>query len=103
MGTDTRGKREVSDDLVAKAQLFTDEVAQAISIGECQHAFAAGLVAQDDITPLGEVILKRPRRAHLRRRDHLVSTARASVCRICSPADFALVVDRRQPGLSAAP
>lgn len=56
MGTDTRGKQEVGTDLVAKARLFTDEVAQSVSIGECQHAVAAGLVRPDDIVPLGRVI-----------------------------------------------
>ncbi|MBN8842219.1 MAG: ornithine cyclodeaminase family protein [Sphingomonadales bacterium] len=59
MGTDTRGKREVADDLITAAQLFTDEVAQAISIGECQHAFGAGLIEEKDIVALGDVILKR--------------------------------------------
>ncbi|MGA0541849.1 iminosuccinate reductase BhcD [Neotabrizicola sp. VNH66] len=56
MGTDTSGKQEVGADLVAAATLFTDEVAQAVTIGECQHAVAQGLVAADDITPLGQVI-----------------------------------------------
>lgn len=56
MGTDTRGKQEVGTDLVARARLFTDEVAQSVSIGECQHAVAAGLVRPDDIVPLGRVI-----------------------------------------------
>lgn len=56
MGTDTRGKQEVDAALVAGANLFTDEVAQAISIGECQHAYAAGAISQEAITPLGLVI-----------------------------------------------
>ncbi|MBA4349950.1 MAG: ornithine cyclodeaminase, partial [Rhodobacter sp.] len=56
MGTDTRGKQEVELALVAKARLFTDEVAQSVSIGEAQHAMAAGLVAEGDITPLGAVL-----------------------------------------------
>ena len=56
MGTDTRGKQEVEPALVAKARLFTDEVAQSVSIGEAQHAVAAGLVAEGDITPLGAVL-----------------------------------------------
>lgn len=56
MGTDTKGKQEVEAALVARASLFTDEVAQSISIGECQHAIAAGLVAPDDIAMLGAVI-----------------------------------------------
>jgi alanine dehydrogenase len=56
MGTDTKGKQEVEPALVARARLFTDEVAQSVSIGEAQHAVAAGLVAEGDITPLGAVL-----------------------------------------------
>jgi alanine dehydrogenase len=56
MGTDTKGKQEVEAELVAAATLFTDEVAQAISIGECQHAIARGLISADAITPIGAVI-----------------------------------------------
>ncbi|WP_050527800.1 iminosuccinate reductase BhcD [Pseudorhodobacter aquimaris] len=56
MGTDTKGKQEVGADLVARATVFTDEVAQAISIGECQHAIASGVLAETDIAELGAVI-----------------------------------------------
>jgi len=56
MGTDTRGKQEVDARLVAAARLFTDEVAQAVSIGECQHAFAQGLILEGDIVEIGSVI-----------------------------------------------
>ena len=56
MGTDTKGKQEVDAALVAAAAVFTDEIAQSISIGECQHAIAAGLIAEADITPIGDVI-----------------------------------------------
>lgn len=56
MGTDTKGKQEVSADLVAKARAFTDEVAQATTIGECQHAVASGQLSASEITPLGAVI-----------------------------------------------
>ena len=56
MGTDTKGKQEVDEALVARATVFTDEVAQAISIGECQHAIASGLIAEGDIAELGAVI-----------------------------------------------
>ena len=56
MGTDTRGKQEVATALVARASLFTDEVAQAVSIGECQHAVAEGRVRESDITQIGAVI-----------------------------------------------
>lgn len=56
MGTDTKGKQEVGTDLITRAKLFTDEIAQSISIGECQHAIAAGLIAEGDVNQIGAVI-----------------------------------------------
>ncbi|THD83446.1 ornithine cyclodeaminase family protein [Aliigemmobacter aestuarii] len=56
MGTDTKGKQEVDPALVASARVFTDEVAQSITIGEAQHAVAAGSLRAEAITPLGEVL-----------------------------------------------
>jgi ornithine cyclodeaminase len=56
MGTDTKGKQEVDPALVAAASVFTDEVAQSISIGEAQHAVAAGTLDASAIVPLGEVL-----------------------------------------------
>ncbi len=56
MGTDTKGKQEVEPALLARADVFTDEVAQSVSIGEAQHAVAAGLIAEGDIAQLGAVI-----------------------------------------------
>ena len=56
MGTDTKGKQEVEAALLARATVFTDEVAQSVTIGEAQHAVAAGLIAAGDVTPVGAVI-----------------------------------------------
>ena len=56
MGTDTKGKQEVEAALLARATVFTDEIAQSVSIGEAQHAIAAGLIADSDITEIGAVI-----------------------------------------------
>ncbi len=56
MGTDTKGKQEVDPELLAAATVFTDEVAQSVSIGEAQHAVGSGLISEDDITPVGAVI-----------------------------------------------
>jgi alanine dehydrogenase len=56
MGTDTKGKQEVDVELLASATVFTDEVAQAVTIGECQHAVACGRIGEDSITPIGAVI-----------------------------------------------
>jgi ornithine cyclodeaminase len=56
MGTDTKGKQEVEAALIAIGTVYTDEVAQSISIGEAQHAIADGLITSNDITELGAVI-----------------------------------------------
>lgn len=56
MGTDTRGKQEVDPALFARATVFTDEIAQSVSIGEAQHAVEQGLITETDITPIGAVI-----------------------------------------------
>ena len=56
MGTDTKGKMEVDAELLARATVFTDEIAQSISIGESQHAIQKGLITEDQITPIGDVI-----------------------------------------------
>lgn len=56
MGTDTKGKQEVDAALVASATVFTDEIAQSMTIGEAQHAIAKGLITEQDITSIGEVI-----------------------------------------------
>lgn len=56
MGTDTIGKQEVDAALLAIATVFTDELAQAITIGEAQHAIASGLIKATDIVPIGDVI-----------------------------------------------
>jgi alanine dehydrogenase len=56
MGTDTIGKQEVEPALVARARVFTDEVAQSVALGEAQHAVGAGLKAEADIVEIGAVI-----------------------------------------------
>lgn len=56
MGTDTKGKQEVDAKLFSTATVFTDELAQSITIGEAQHAIQSGLITESDIMPIGEVI-----------------------------------------------
>ena len=56
MGTDTKGKQELDPALVARSRLFTDELAQSVSIGEFQHAAGAGLIRDTDVTAIGRVI-----------------------------------------------
>ena len=56
MGTDTKGKQEVEATLVARATVFTDEIAQSITIGEAQHAIGSGLITEAAISEIGAVI-----------------------------------------------
>lgn len=56
MGTDTVGKQEIDPAILVHARVFTDEPVQSAELGEAQHAVKAGLLSQDDITPLGQVI-----------------------------------------------
>jgi ornithine cyclodeaminase len=57
MGCDTRGKQELDPELVAASALFVDDAAQAVTIGEFQHAFASGLITKDSLRgSIGEVI-----------------------------------------------
>ncbi|MDB5859574.1 MAG: ornithine cyclodeaminase [Ramlibacter sp.] len=56
MGADTKGKQELATEVVAKAAVFVDEPGQAISIGECQHAFGAGLLTLAGLRTLGDVV-----------------------------------------------
>ncbi|WP_428674578.1 ornithine cyclodeaminase family protein [Roseibium sp.] len=57
MGADTKGKQELDPALVASSALFYDEAAQALTIGECQHAFAEGMIAEADLrASIGSVI-----------------------------------------------
>ena len=56
MGTDTKGKQEIDPLLVARASIFTDEIAQSVSIGEAQHAVTKELIGENCITSIGDVI-----------------------------------------------
>ena len=56
MGTDTKGKQEVEAALLTRAQVFSDETAQSVTIGEAQHAVGQGLIKETDIAQLGAVI-----------------------------------------------
>lgn len=56
MGTDTKGKQEVDEKLFALATVFTDELAQSITIGEAQHAVNNNVIKAADIIPIGDVI-----------------------------------------------
>ena len=56
MGTDTEGKQEIDEALIAQSSVFTDEIAQSITIGEAQHAIASGRLLPNQIVELGAVI-----------------------------------------------
>jgi len=57
MGADTQGKQELDPLLVAASVLFVDEAAQAITIGECQHAYGAGLITAESFRgSIGQVV-----------------------------------------------
>lgn len=56
VGADTIGKQEVEPALAQRARLFGDIAGQAVTIGERQHAFNAGLISKEAITTLGLVI-----------------------------------------------
>ena len=56
MGTDTIGKQGCEIDLIVKATVFTDEIAQSVTLGEAQHAVSNGLKSRDNIHKLGAVI-----------------------------------------------
>ena len=64
-GTDTRGKIEVETALFASVTLVVDDRTQAVTIGETQHALAAGLIGPDaDMATLGEILAgRRPGRS----------------------------------------
>jgi len=54
-GADTRGKQELDEKLVARAKVVADYLPQSREIGECQHAFRAGLI-QGVHAELGEIL-----------------------------------------------
>jgi len=54
-GSDTRGKQELDVKLMARAKVVPDYLPQARELGECQHAFRAGLIQQVH-AELGEIL-----------------------------------------------
>jgi ornithine cyclodeaminase len=57
MGSDDHGKQELEAGALSKADVVVaDSRAQCVDHGECSHAVRAGLLAEDSIVELGEVI-----------------------------------------------
>jgi ornithine cyclodeaminase len=59
MGADAAGKKELESSLMAAALTFADLPAQSARIGEFQHAVASGVLTEERIIPIGEVVLGR--------------------------------------------
>jgi alanine dehydrogenase len=59
LGADARGKAELELDAFERCRLFCDDWAQASTGGELSGAVAAGIVAAQDVTPIGDVLLDR--------------------------------------------
>lgn len=57
VGTDTRGKQELDPRVFARATVVVDDMNQCCYLGECQHAYNAGIITKDSIYgQLGEVL-----------------------------------------------
>lgn len=59
LGADAKGKSEVELGALERCRLFCDEWAQAAAGGELSGGVAAGVVTQEEVTELGEVIAGR--------------------------------------------
>ena len=56
MGADGPGKAEADGPELERAHLFCDDWEQASHGGELAHAVEAGIVTQDDVTAIGDVL-----------------------------------------------
>ncbi|MDR3563988.1 MAG: ornithine cyclodeaminase family protein [Negativicutes bacterium] len=57
VGTDTRGKQELDPRIFAKAAIVVDNIGQCLYLGECQHAYDAGIITKESIrAEIGEII-----------------------------------------------
>ncbi len=56
IGADMPGKQEIDPEITAAVRIFGDSRVQVAQKGECQHAVSAGLICQEDITEIGEVL-----------------------------------------------
>ena len=60
VGADAPGKRELSNDLMAKARIIVDSRIQCMDHGEAAWPIRAGLVAERELCELGEALEARP-------------------------------------------
>jgi alanine dehydrogenase len=57
IGTDTRGKQELDTRIFAHAVVVVDDMNQCCYLGECQHAYDAGIITRETIyAQVGELI-----------------------------------------------
>lgn len=60
VGADSEGKQEFEPGALLRARVVADVIAQAATMGELQHAIAAGLMTEDDVhAELGQVVARR--------------------------------------------
>jgi ornithine cyclodeaminase/alanine dehydrogenase-like protein (mu-crystallin family) len=57
LGADAHGKQEVELAAIERCRLFCDEWEQAGAGGELANGVAAGVVSQEDVTQLGDVLI----------------------------------------------
>ena len=57
MGADGPGKAEIAVDELARVRVFCDDWEQASHNGDLVHAVEAGVLARDDVTQLGDVLV----------------------------------------------
>lgn len=56
IGTDMPGKQEIEPSLLASVSVFGDSRIQVVQKGESQYAYSTGLIKEDDIVEIGEVL-----------------------------------------------
>jgi ornithine cyclodeaminase/alanine dehydrogenase-like protein (mu-crystallin family) len=56
MGADGPGKAEIAVEELARVRVFCDDWEQASHNGDLVHAVEAGVISQDDVTQLGDVL-----------------------------------------------
>jgi alanine dehydrogenase len=57
VGTDTRGKQELDPAIFTRATIVVDNITQCLYLGECQHAYDAGIIKKESIAAeIGEIV-----------------------------------------------
>ncbi len=56
VGADMVGKQEIDQEIFSAARVIVDDVKQSTTYGETQHAFRKGLVKEDQLIEMGDLI-----------------------------------------------